>query len=108
MVVRLLRLRRLAPLDIPLARTLHGLRALFSHYNIPSEFVAERLHSVTHSFGWYQDAQLNYGEICFGVTETVVSHVLLQYAGFTRYAKVSRLSMTRVVSLSYGIHVVPV
>ncbi|KAL8869510.1 MAG: hypothetical protein Q9174_004222, partial [Haloplaca sp. 1 TL-2023] len=43
----------LAPLDRPSADTYHGLRALCSHFKIPSEFTAERSRSVTHSFGWH-------------------------------------------------------
>ena len=40
-----------APLDLPDTPTGAGISALFDHYNIPPDFISQRLESVTHSFG---------------------------------------------------------
>ncbi|CAL8582387.1 hypothetical protein XPA_008053 [Xanthoria parietina] len=47
--------RRFAPLDYPTPQNYNGLQAMFSHLKIPSEFIAERVHSVTHSLGWHRE-----------------------------------------------------
>ncbi|OCK95889.1 uncharacterized protein K441DRAFT_704722 [Cenococcum geophilum 1.58] len=44
-----------APLDIPHPKTVDGLTALFEEYNFPSDFVSERIQSVTQSFGTRMD-----------------------------------------------------
>lgn len=50
-----------APSDAPSENTFRGVQELLSYCNIPAEFVAERLHSVTHSFGWHQETETEYG-----------------------------------------------
>lgn len=39
-----------APLDIAHYRTGAGIEAILDHFSIPSDFVSQRLESVTHSF----------------------------------------------------------
>jgi len=46
---------RFAPLDLPNARTVEDLLALYKLYSIPGAFVSERLHHVAHSFGSAQE-----------------------------------------------------
>ena len=49
---------RFAPLDFvdpKLPERTYGLQAIYKHFRVPTEFIVERLHSVTHSFGSYQD-----------------------------------------------------
>ena len=52
--------KSLAPLDLP--RNFSSLRALFAYLEIPAEFIEERLHSVTHSFGWHREADERNGD----------------------------------------------
>ncbi|KAL8711696.1 MAG: hypothetical protein Q9220_003867 [cf. Caloplaca sp. 1 TL-2023] len=49
-----------APLDIPVPSAFSGLQALFAHLRIPNEFIAERVHSVTHAFGCQQESNNEY------------------------------------------------
>lgn len=43
--------KRFAPLDRPTCERAAGLQSIFQHYEIPSDFLSQRLQSVTHSFG---------------------------------------------------------
>lgn len=45
---------RLADLDLWKASKVHELAALFSYLDLPDAFIAERLNSVTHSFGFFE------------------------------------------------------
>ncbi|KFY83638.1 hypothetical protein V498_07911 [Pseudogymnoascus sp. VKM F-4517 (FW-2822)] len=45
-----------SPLDEPTYETVAGLVQLFRHYSIPSDFLSERIQSVTHSFGSEKDS----------------------------------------------------
>lgn len=54
--------KRFAPLDYPTPQNYNGLQAIFSHLKIPSEFIAERVHSVTHSLGWHRENDSDHGE----------------------------------------------
>ncbi|KAL8790890.1 MAG: hypothetical protein Q9213_000315 [Squamulea squamosa] len=56
----------MAPLDTPTPQNCNALQALFSHLGIPSEFIAERIHQVTHSFGQYQEKNSDH-ELAQGV-----------------------------------------
>ena len=40
----------------------YGLQSLYKHYRIPTEFVIERMQTVTHSFGSYMHHDQSYGE----------------------------------------------
>lgn len=54
----------LAPLDIHDRRrpqVFHGLHALYEHFGIPTEFILERVQSVTHSTGSFVDEKDDYG-----------------------------------------------
>ncbi|KAL8988343.1 MAG: hypothetical protein Q9169_008571 [Polycauliona sp. 2 TL-2023] len=55
--------RIFAPLDYPGPQNGNGVQALFSHFNIPTEFAAERINSVTHSFGWHQEEDADHGTL---------------------------------------------
>ncbi len=48
----LTRAGRFAPLDYPTHTTSKTLTALFSLYSVPTAFMAERVQSVTHAFGF--------------------------------------------------------
>ncbi|KAL8947937.1 MAG: hypothetical protein Q9222_005827 [Ikaeria aurantiellina] len=48
--------------DIPLPKDFNGLQALFAHLKIPNEFIAERVHAVTHAFGCQQESDNQYGQ----------------------------------------------
>lgn len=40
-----------APLDVANNKTGAGIQSIFDQYNIPSDFISQRLEAVTHSFG---------------------------------------------------------
>lgn len=44
-----------APLDIAHHKSGAGIQALYDHYSIPSDFISQRLESVTHSFSAVYD-----------------------------------------------------
>ena len=83
-----------APSDAPSENTFRGVQELLSYFNIPAEFVAERLHSVTHSFGWHQETTTEYGTTHLVQEESVLSHILLQSAGSIPCAKILNSPMT--------------
>lgn len=45
------KIERFAPLDRPTCERAAGLQSIFHHYKIPSDFLSQRLQSMTHSFG---------------------------------------------------------
>ena len=51
---------RFAPLDLPYRHN-HDMDRLFRFLGVPTEFQSERLHQVTHSFGWQRDSEKSYG-----------------------------------------------
>ncbi|KAL8725740.1 MAG: hypothetical protein Q9181_006299 [Wetmoreana brouardii] len=66
---------RFAPLDYPSALHSQGLHALFSYFQIPTEYIAERAHSVTHSFGWHTETDSTYGEFDYIRAVSVIHNV---------------------------------
>ena len=64
--------KRFTPLDYPSPQNPIAVEALFSHLKIPDEFTAERICSVTHSFGWHHEADADHGE--FHVFENSSCH----------------------------------
>lgn len=45
----------MAPLDLPYPKNGAGIEALFDQFDIPSDFISQRLEKVTHSFSAVYD-----------------------------------------------------
>ena len=85
--------KSLAPLDLLSSERLPLLKALYDRFDVPTEFVSERVSSVTGSFGSFESEE-NYSEKVLSAIKDTGKLSLTKFAGHISCAKTCSLSLT--------------